>query len=313
MWYYALNQEQHGPVNYFDVVSLIGSGTITPSTLVWQQGMDEWQPAGETELAQLFRKEDAPDSQGSDKLTVETKYDVPAHTKSTQLLSMSGHTLSGRWGQSIGMALAHIGVLMGLSFLPLIGGLVSMLFTGALAVGANRFWLNLLRGGPTKIDQLFSGMNRFGPALITYLLFSLISVVVMVITALPGGILLGIGISQLPANPQITDFNALTWAGIILVATIPTLVATYIIARLSFCFYVLSDDDQIGAVDALTRSWNLMTGNFWRLMILWTLLSLIMLGCLLTLGIGFIWAAPYMQVAMASFYESLLTEEYEKG
>ena len=45
-WYYAVEGRQVGPVTDADMESLVKTGTVTPETLVWHEGMTEWQPHG---------------------------------------------------------------------------------------------------------------------------------------------------------------------------------------------------------------------------------------------------------------------------
>jgi len=46
-WYYALNEQQQGPVEEAELKSLFSSGTIKPDTLIWREGMNDWVPYGE--------------------------------------------------------------------------------------------------------------------------------------------------------------------------------------------------------------------------------------------------------------------------
>lgn len=43
-WYYAHDSQQTGPVSDSDLDALLARGAITPSTLVWREGMTDWQP-----------------------------------------------------------------------------------------------------------------------------------------------------------------------------------------------------------------------------------------------------------------------------
>ena len=43
-WYYALNGQQQGPASEQDMEQLAASGTINASTLVWSEGLADWQP-----------------------------------------------------------------------------------------------------------------------------------------------------------------------------------------------------------------------------------------------------------------------------
>ena len=54
-YYVAFEEEPTGPWSEDELLSMIKDGRLTPKTLVWQEGMKEWQEAGEV-LAGLFRK-----------------------------------------------------------------------------------------------------------------------------------------------------------------------------------------------------------------------------------------------------------------
>ncbi|MGB0578267.1 MAG: RDD family protein [Limisphaerales bacterium] len=46
-WYYAVDQQQMGPVSEAELRTLRESGTITEESLVWQEGMSSWIPFGQ--------------------------------------------------------------------------------------------------------------------------------------------------------------------------------------------------------------------------------------------------------------------------
>ncbi len=51
-WYYSKGSQQNGPVPQEDLVSLIGTGTVGPTDLVWREGMTDWLPVAQVpELA----------------------------------------------------------------------------------------------------------------------------------------------------------------------------------------------------------------------------------------------------------------------
>src|SRR5213596_1665149 len=43
-WYYAINGQQSGPVSEAQLDEIARTGGITSTTLVWRQGMANWQP-----------------------------------------------------------------------------------------------------------------------------------------------------------------------------------------------------------------------------------------------------------------------------
>ena len=60
-WYYAKGGERFGPFAEEDIVKMIGDGTITSSTNLWREGMDDWKKAVETEFTGHF-SQSAPSS-----------------------------------------------------------------------------------------------------------------------------------------------------------------------------------------------------------------------------------------------------------
>lgn len=51
MWFYAIDEQQHGPESSAGLRSLLAQQSITPQTLVWRDGMPAWLPMEKTELA----------------------------------------------------------------------------------------------------------------------------------------------------------------------------------------------------------------------------------------------------------------------
>jgi uncharacterized membrane protein YhaH (DUF805 family) len=51
MWYYSQNGGQEGPIEEGALIQLFLSGTLPPSTFVWRDGLPDWLPVGQTELA----------------------------------------------------------------------------------------------------------------------------------------------------------------------------------------------------------------------------------------------------------------------
>ena len=87
-----------------------------------------------------------------------------------------------------------------------------------------------------------------------------------------------------------------------LLLIIPGIIASYNYAMTS---YILVENPELNASEAMARSKQLMFGNRWRLFCLefsfigWDLL------CILTLGIGNLWLNPYKNAAVAAFYREI--------
>lgn len=52
-WYYALNGQQQGPVPESEIASLAAAGTLKPDTLIWSEGLADWQPLSQALPAAL--------------------------------------------------------------------------------------------------------------------------------------------------------------------------------------------------------------------------------------------------------------------
>jgi uncharacterized membrane protein YhaH (DUF805 family) len=54
MWYFSRNGGQEGPIEEAALVQYFTNGTLPPSTFVWREGLKDWLPAEQTELAVHF-------------------------------------------------------------------------------------------------------------------------------------------------------------------------------------------------------------------------------------------------------------------
>ncbi|MFW6254395.1 MAG: DUF975 family protein [Chitinivibrionales bacterium] len=174
--------------------------------------------------------------------------------------------LQGSWNQGALITLVYAVVSIVASSFPEIGGIISLIVTGPLVFGLTMYFLRLSRKQPVEIKDLFFGFTRFGQTLVTYLLMVLFIILWSLLLIIPG-----------------------------------------IIAALSYgmTFYLLIDKPDLKPMDALKRSKEMMYGHkmdFFMLVLSfigWALLSA------LTLGIGFLWLTPYIQVSVALFYQDV--------
>lgn len=73
--------------------------------------------------------------------------------------------------------------------------------------------------------------------------------------------------------------------------------------------FILAENPEIGALEAIHRSSAMMKGH--RFDLFYLILSFIgwYFLCILTLGIGFLWLIPYAETSVAAFYENLKEPE----
>lgn len=148
--------------------------------------------------------------------------------------------------------------------------LIRFVLGGPISLGYAKFSLGLVDRREVSFSDLFSKMDCFGKGFLMKLL-------------------MGIYITL--------------WT---LLLIVPGIMKAYSYAMTP---YILAENPQMGANEAITASKNLMYGKRWRLFCLqmsfigWALLSA------LTLGVGTLWLRPYEETATAAFYRQICYEE----
>jgi uncharacterized membrane protein len=187
-------------------------------------------------------------------------------TTNKELMAAAREQLRGKWGMAAGAMALIAFVKITSQIIPIVSLFVPLLIAGPIALGMAIFMLSIARGKKTKVSQVFSGFDRFGTALGTYLLAGAFIIL---------------------------------WS---LLLIVPGIIAAFSYSQI---WFILADNPKIGPKEAIIRSKAMMMGNKWNLFYLglrflgWSLL------CILTIGIGFLWLTPYMSVSFANFYEEI--------
>jgi len=186
----------------------------------------------------------------------------------SELRSVARDTLRGNWGMAILVAFLYTAIMSAVGYIPLLGVVAMFVLGGPFTFGYFAYFLQLHRGQRPELGVLFGGFQRFGPTLVLYLLMSVF---------------------------------IFLWS---LLLIIPGIIASF---RYAMAFYIMHDDPNVSAMDALRRSSEMMKGYKLKLFVLYlTFFGWFLLSCL-TLGIGFLWLMPYAQAAMTAFYEQVRT------
>ena len=159
-----------------------------------------------------------------------------------------------------------------LSFLGIVFAILHFVLGGAVTLGYVKFNLSLVDRKPATFAQLFSEFHRLGAGIAMQLLRAIYTFLWTLLFVFPG-IYAAYGYAMTP--------------------------------------YILAENPEMSANEAITKSKELMNGNRWRLFCLeisfigWSLLCV-----LLTLGIGVFWLKPYMEASFAAFYREISAEKY---
>lgn len=178
--------------------------------------------------------------------------------------------LKGNWGTAILLSLVFMlitGLLSGISrYTHFAGTLINLVVGGPLMLGLISCFIKLVRNEPFRLENLFDGFSKFVTAFLAQLL---------------------------------------TWIFIILwsfLLVIPGIIAAL---RYSMTFYIINDNPEISALDAINESKKMMAGYKWKLFCLYFSFIGWALLCVITFGIGYLWLTPYIQTSMADFYENI--------
>lgn len=143
---------------------------------------------------------------------------------------------------------------------------VSLIIGGPIYFGVAAFFLKLARREPAEFTDLFSGFSLFKTNFIMNLLIIIFTVLWTLLLIVPG-----------------------------IIAAI----------KYSMAYYIVNDNPEIGAMEAINRSKEMMYGHKMRFFEMWlSFLGWFILG-IVTFGLGMIYAIPYYRAAKANFYLDL--------
>lgn len=184
-----------------------------------------------------------------------------------ELRAAARESLSGNWTYPVLATLIYLAISITCNFIPYVSFLIAIFFIKPLAFGLAIAMLKFFRGEKEYVvENMFSIFSDY-PRILGTILLQFVYIFL--------------------------------WSLLLL---IPGLIKMYSYAM---TYYILHDNPEIRAEEAICRSMKMMDGHKWQLFCLhlsfigWWLL------CILTLGIGMLWLAPYIQNSTAAFYEDL--------
>lgn len=142
----------------------------------------------------------------------------------------------------------------------------SVLIYGPLSLGLAKVLLKVLEEQKINVEMLFSGFQDFSRSLVA-------------------GLLIGIYV--------------FLWS---LLLVVPGIIAAF---SYSMTFFIMEENPQLSAQEALQASKNMIYGHKWRLFDLWFSFIGWFILCIISFGIALIYVAPYFHTALAVFYADL--------
>lgn len=238
--------------------------------------------------------------------------------KNSEIRENARKSLFGKWGKGVLIILAYWAVMFIISIIESLFGKVKLMtsiisiakiiISIPLAFGVTYSFIKLKRNEEVKaFDFLNSGFSNFERAWkisLRAMLKMILPIILMTISIAAIIIIFAYFTIELYADNITTKMSVLMSIGTIVIIAIDF---WYIIRALSYSLitYISFDNPNMTALEVVNESERLMEGNKGK----FVLLSLSFIGwailCLFTLGIGYLWLIPYMQVAIVCFYESV--------
>lgn len=234
------------------------------------------------------------------------------YLSSTSLKSQAKGQLLGKYGTLAGTYAIHalcVSALSGITSLFLNPGSVIeyiiyfavsfliSIFSGLFSYGETYIYLKTSCGQQPVLSDLFYGFKQTPDRIIRVaVVFSLISY------------LLNLPVFLLSLLPQETLLNGYGMLLFSLLTVVCAVIGMLLMLTYSQSYYLLLDFPDCSAREALRKSRDMMKGSKGRLFYIDLTFVPLMLLCVLTCGIGFLWLMPYMQATKSNFYLDLVKQ-----
>lgn len=195
---------------------------------------------------------------------------------------------------------------VGMTFVGiLIGGAVPLgILLGPMMCGLYLTFFKKRRGEPFEFGTLFKGFDFFGPSLVA----TLLHIVPVLVVVIPAYFFFYITMIVSMAAQGGGEPNPAAMFGIMATFGVFWLVVMVVVIIISIGFtfaYPLIVDRKLQGFDAVKLSFRAAMANFWRLLGLSILSSLLSIGGILLCYVGMFLVFPIVYAAIASAYEQV--------
>lgn len=226
----------------------------------------------------------------------------------SELKKLSKSQLKGHWKVPVLLTLIYSVVVLAISLGQNLSeslGFIFLFFLLALAVetlavvGFPKFYLKFIKNNNDIKFKDFFASKKVALKSLGYVIF--ISIVGALFGAVIGFAIVS-SVSIPICGPII--FTGTAWLGILV-----ALAAIFLLIVFSMSVvltpYILVDKECIKLFEAIKLSIKMMKGHKWELFVLYLSFIGWAILCVITLGIGYLWLAPYMSLTFTNFYKEI--------
>jgi uncharacterized membrane protein len=295
--------EQYGPFTIQQLQDNLSHGRANAQTQIRETGTEAWQP-----LDQLL---------GSQSIENFAEYSEAILAGNRRLdvglaFSQGGELFKAHMGILIGSFLLFMLLIIVTASVPFIGSCVQITIQGPLTGGLFILILNLIRTETASIGDLFEGFKSFGGLFLMVLVQTLIVSLVILpgVALMIGGFVMEVDFGELEGQNEEALLKALG-AGLLHPLTILGFLSMILLSIISYTLIFfplpLLADRKLGFSEAFGLGFQVSKRNFFPILKLIIIGSLVMAVSLIPCGLGLIFAGPWFYAVMAQAYEQMFS------
>lgn len=259
-WYYAENGQQKGPVSDEQLQSLVRDGVVKTETLVWRDGLANWQRHGEITGAPAATPSLPPlvapavSGGGGEGETIAEDYEPSLRDALAKGFKPYAENMVG----SLGASIIYNGIKFVMNHIPILGLILGLVLGGPLFGGFWLYFLHSLRDQPVQFGTLFNG---FGPLFVQLMIGFVVSVMLPFLFLVPGLaiIIIAVIFAGLNGGSVAAGGVVLLGLGVFVLGLIPA-----VILWTNWMFTVpLVADKQLEFWPAMQLSWHRVRKHWW--------------------------------------------------
>ena len=295
--------EQYGPFTIEQLQDNLSHGRANAQSQIRETGTEAWQPLGQVlgnQSIENFAEYREAILTGNRRLDVGLAF------------SQGSELFKAHMGILIGSFLLFMLLIVATASVPLIGSCVQITLQGPLTGGLFILILNLIRTETASIGDLFEGFKSFGGLFLIVLVQTLIvSLVVLPGVALMiGGFVMEVDLGDLRGQNEEAVLKALG-AGLLHPLTILGFLSMILLSIISYTLIFfplpLLADRKLGLSEAFGLGFQVSKRNFFPILKLIIIGSLVVVVSLIPCGLGLIFAGPWFYAVLAQAYEQLFS------
>lgn len=295
--------EQYGPFTIEQLQDNLSHGRANAQTQIRETGTEAWQPLGQVlgnQSIENFAEYREAILTGNRRLDVGLAF------------SQGSELFKAHMGILIGSFMLFLLLIVATASVPFIGSCVQITLQGPLTGGLFILILNLIRTETASIGDLFEGFKSFGGLFLMVLVQTLIVSLVMLpgVALMIGGFVMEVDLEDLKGQNEEAVLKALG-AGLLHPLTILGFLSMILLSIISYTLIYfplpLLADRKLGFSEAFGLGFQVSKRNFFPILKLIIIGSLVMAVSLIPCGLGLIFAGPWFYAVMAQAYEQMFS------